>query len=76
MRVGRTNQKASADEIRRLFKSQSLKKWDRQTSKVKLTEIAASKANNFLRRIEDVTGAKYEGSKEIVSIRKLGNRYK
>lgn len=70
IRVGKSNQKATADEIRRLFKSHSLKKWDQQTNNIKLTEIASTKIKSFLRRIEDETDTKYEGSKKIDSVLK------
>lgn len=68
IRVGKSNQKASADEIRKLINAHSLRKWDRQTNRISLTEISSSLLKSFLSRIEEESDIKFDGkrSKELI----------
>lgn len=68
IRVGKSNQKASADEIRKLINAHSLRKWDRQTNRIPLTEISSSLLKSFLSRIEEESDIKFDGkrNKELI----------
>lgn len=68
IRVGKSNQKASADEIRKLINAHSLRKWDRQTNRIPLTEISSSLLKIFLNRIEEESDTKFDGkrNKELI----------
>ena len=66
LRVGRTNQRASAETIRQLVSESLPFLWDHGIpSKASITEIDARRVRSFLRRAEEERNATFEGSRQI-----------
>lgn len=72
IRVGKSNQKASAEKIRWFINEQRKRYWDSEVSSVKLSDISAQKVKAFIKRYEEEREAILDGSKSTEAIlRKL-----
>ena len=70
IRVGKSNQRASAEKIRSFIDDQRTRHWDSETDRVKLSEISTQKVKTFVRRYEEERYTSLEGSKSTESILK------
>lgn len=70
IRVGKSNQKASAEKIRLFINEQRKRYWDSEASSVKLNEISAQKVKSFIRKYEEERDAALQGSKLTEAILK------
>jgi len=70
IRVGKSNQKASAEKIRSFINEHRKRYWDSEVSSVKLSEISAQKVRSFIRKYEEERDAVLDGSKSTEEILK------
>ncbi len=63
IRVGRSNQKASAEKIRSFINEQRTRYWDSEISSVNLKELSAQKIKTFVMKYEEERETALEGSK-------------
>ena len=70
IRVGKSNQRASAEKIRSFIDDQRTRHWDNETAVIKLSEISTQKVKTFVRRYEEERYTSLEGSKSTESILK------
>ena len=68
IRVGKTNQKASAEKIRSFFSEQKKKYWDAESSSAKLNDISPSKVKSFVNKYEEERDVILDGSKSTEAI--------
>lgn len=80
LRVGRSNQRASAEKIRHLIYKSKVFKWDHQIqSKVKFSEIDAARVKLFLQKVEEERNTTFDAPRtaekilEKLSLSKEGN---
>jgi ATP-dependent DNA helicase RecG len=76
IRVGKSNQKASAEKIRSFINEQRTRYWDSEVSSVKLSELSTQKIKSFVRKYEEERDAILEGPKSTESILKKLNLVK
>jgi ATP-dependent DNA helicase RecG len=66
VRVGRSNQRASAEKIRQLVRESLPFQWDHEVSaKTSLAEIDGKRVRAFLRRAEEERNTTFEGPRQI-----------
>jgi len=70
IRVGKSNQKASAEKIRSFINEQRKRYWDSEVSSVKLSEISTQKVKAFIRKYEEERDVPIDGSKSTEAILK------
>ncbi|MDP2363011.1 MAG: putative DNA binding domain-containing protein, partial [Ignavibacteria bacterium] len=68
IRVGKSNQKASAEKIRLFINDQRIRNWDGEISTAKLTDLSVNKIKSFVKRYEDERDVTLDGSKSTESI--------
>lgn len=68
LRVGRSNQRASAEKIRQLILEGKEFKWDNQVSDTGLPEIDAKRVKSFLQKVEEERNTTFEGSKSTAKV--------
>jgi ATP-dependent DNA helicase RecG len=74
IRVGKSNQRASAEKIRSFINEQRIRKWDSESSSAKLSDISPAKIKSFIKRYEeerDVTLADSKSTESIIKKLKL-----
>jgi ATP-dependent DNA helicase RecG len=66
LRVGRSNQRATAERIRQLIQISQPFLWDEQiVSDARLSEMNSAQVKYFLRKAEEERGATFEGSRRL-----------
>ena len=69
IRVGRSNQRASAEKIREFLRESLPFRWDHQIPpKASLSEIDVRQVQSFLRRAKEERNAFFEGSKQVSTV--------
>ena len=68
IRVGKSNQKASAEKIRLFINDQRIRNWDSEVSTAKLTDLSVNKIKSFVKRYEEERDVVLDGSKSIESV--------
>ena len=76
IRVGKSNQKASAEKIRSFIIEQRNRKWDSEPSPAKLNEISTPSVKSFIKRYEEERDVTLENSGSTESIIKKLNLLK
>lgn len=69
IRVGRTNQRASAEKIRQMIAESQPYRWDQHTPRgSKIPDIDPKHVRSFYRTVEDERNTRIDGSKSVESI--------
>lgn len=68
IRVGKSNQKASAEKIRSFINDQRIRNWDGEVSTAKLTDLSVKKIKSFVNKYEEERDVILDGSKSTESI--------
>lgn len=76
IRVGKSNQKASAEKIRSFINEQRTRYWDSEVSSVKLSELSVQKIKSFVRKYEEERDVILEGIKSAETVLKKLNLVK
>ncbi len=70
IRVGKSNQKASAEKIRTFINDQRKSYWDSETSSLKLSTLSTQKVKSFIRKYEEERLTTLEGPKSTEAVLK------
>jgi len=70
IRVGKSNQKASAEKIRSFINDQRKRNWDSEVSKAKLSELSSQKVKSFIRKYEEERDISLESPRTTEAILK------
>lgn len=68
IRVGKSNQKASAEKIRSFINDQRIRNWDGEVSSAKITDLSVKKIKSFVNKYEEERDVVLDGSKSSASI--------
>ena len=73
IRVGKSNQRASADKIRSFINEQKVRHWDSEPSKAKLSDLSSKAIKSFTKKYEEERDTSLAGSSSVETILKKLN---